>query len=197
VRRLLAGALVALVLVGCSSSSDGGSKLELEPSSTTTTTPATSALAARLPTTVLDGFVRSDAAFGGGVLDLDGAATSSNDTAAERARLTDAGFVRGYTRSWVNGASADTAYVAVYEFGDPAGAARYAAAQAAVLEGAGAIPFADGGGYTTVEQDGETTLTTHAAIRLVGTRWALVLLASQVADRTPAEATQIAAAIRL
>ena len=76
-------------------------------------------------------------------------------------------------------------------------AARYAAAQATVLEGAGAIPFGDGGGYTTVEQDGNTTLTTHAAIRLVGTRWALVLLASQVADRTPAEATQIAAAIRL
>ncbi|MCU1487118.1 MAG: hypothetical protein JWN67_3864 [Actinomycetia bacterium] len=195
-RRILAGALLALVLAGCSSSSDGP-RLDLQPSSTTTTSPAGAALAARLPTTALDGFVRADAAFGGGPLDLDGAASSSNDSAAERKRLTDAGFVRGVTRSWVNGASADTAYVAVYEFGDAAGAARYAAAQATVLEGAGAIPFADGGGYTTVEQDGETTLTTHAAIRQVGTRWALVLLASQVADRTPAEAKQIAAAIQL
>jgi hypothetical protein len=197
VRRLLAGALLALVLAGCSSSSDGGPKLDLEPSSTTTTSPEGAALAARLPTTVLDGFVRADAAFGGGPLDLDGAASSSNDSAAERTRLTDAGFVRGVTRSWVNGASADTVYVALYEFRDEAGAARYAAAQAASIEAAGAVPFGDGGGFTTVEHDGDTTLTTHAAIRQVGTRWALVLVASQRADRTPAEAKQVAAAVRL
>jgi hypothetical protein len=198
VRRALVALVLAGALAGCSGTSDPpGDRLSLAPSSTTTTTPATAALAARLPTTVLDGFARADAGFGGGPLDLEGAATSANDADAERARLQSRRFVRGVSRSWVDAASADTIYIAVYEFGDAPGAAGYGADQAAALQAAGAIPFADGRGFTTIERDGEATLTTHAAIRQVGNRWALVLVASERADRTPAEAEQLADAIRL
>jgi hypothetical protein len=144
---------------------------------------------------VLDGFTRTDAELGNGPLDLEAAATSSNDPASERQTLRRRGFVRGVSRSWVNGASGDTVYVAVYEFTDPAGAAGYATDQVAALTAHGATPFP--GGFTTVEQDGGTTLTTHAAMRQVGIRWALVLVASQKADRLPAEAVQVAGAIRL
>jgi hypothetical protein len=196
VRRLVAAVALVLAVAACSSSSDGP-KLDLQPTSTTTTTPATAALADRLPTTVLDGFTRADADAGAGPLDLAGAAASASDADAERQRLTDAGFVRGVSRAWVNAASNDTVYAAVYEFDDAAGGARYAAAQAATIEAAGGIPFAAGGGYTTVERQGDATLTTHAAIRQVGERWALVLVASERADRTPAEATAIAESIRL
>jgi hypothetical protein len=198
VRRLVAGLLAAATLTGCGGSSGpSGDRLRLAPSTTTTTTPATEALAARLPTTVLDGFTRADAAVGSGPLDLEAAATSANDVAAERERLRARGFVRGLSRSWVSAASADTVYVAVYEFRDAAGAAAYAADQAAALDAAGAIPFGSGGGSTTIEPDGEATLTTHAAIRQEGTRWALVLVASERGDRTPEEAKQIAASVRL
>ncbi|MCU1375409.1 MAG: hypothetical protein JWO68_2695 [Actinomycetia bacterium] len=196
-RRPLAALVLTLALAGCSSSSDGPTdQLSLEPSTTSTTTPATAALAARLPTTVLDGFTRADAVFGGGPLDLDAAANASTEPDAERARLERRGFQRGVARSWV-AANADNVYVAVYEFADEAGATGYGTDQAALLTGQGATPFPGGGGFTTVEHDGESTLTTQAAIRQVGNRWALVLVASDQGARTPADATTIATAIEL
>jgi hypothetical protein len=196
-RRPLAAVLLVAALAGCSSSSDGPTdQLSLEPSTTSTTNSATGALAARLPATVLDGFTRADVVFGGGPLDLEAAANASTEPGTERTRLEHRGFQRGVARSWV-AANADNVYVAVYEFADEAGAAGYAADQATLLTGRGATPFPGGGGFTTVEHDGETTLTTQAAIRQVGSRWALVLVASDQGARTPADATAVAATIKL
>jgi hypothetical protein len=194
-RRLVAAVLVALTVAGCSSSSaEPGDRLSLEPSTTTTTTPATAALAARLPAQVLDGFSPAVSVFGGGPLDLAAAANASTEPAAERTRLERRGFRQGVSRSWVAG-NGDTIYIAVYEFAGPSGAAGYGADQATLLTQRGATSFP--GGFTTVEHDGETTLTTHAAVRQVGTRWALVLVASEHGDRTPADATAVAATIDL
>ncbi|MCU1378826.1 MAG: hypothetical protein JWN29_1809 [Acidimicrobiales bacterium] len=194
-RRILAALLAAVALAGCSSSAAAPKdQLTLEPSTTTTTTPAIAALAARLPAQVLDGFTRADAALGGGPLDLAAAGDASTDPDAERARLQRRNFREGVSRSWV-APNADTIYIAVYEFADTAGAAGYAADQAALLTEHGATPFP--GGFTTVEKSGQITLTTHAAIRQVGNRWALVLVASEQNDRTPADATAIAASIVL
>jgi hypothetical protein len=194
-RRLLAALLAAIALAGCSSSAaEPKDQLTLEPSTTTTTTPAIAALAARLPTQVLEGFTRADDALGGGPLDLAAAGDASTEPDAERARLQRRNFRQGVSRSWV-APNADTIYVAVYEFADTAGAAGYAADQGALLTKHGATPFP--GGFTTVEKSGQTTLTTHAAIRQVGNRWALVLVSSEQSDRTPADATAIAASIVL
>ena len=186
-RRALAGVLLVAAVAGCSSSGSDDQKLDLGPTTTL------AAEASRLPTKVLDGFVQADE----GTLSLTDAAGLAQDPKAEKAELGKDGFVRGVSRSWTNRASNDTVYIALYEFGDATGAAAYAAAAAATIEGAGAIPFGDGGGWTTVEQDGETTLTTHAAVRQEGRWWALVLVASSVADRTPAEAKQLATTLDL
>jgi hypothetical protein len=188
-RRALAVLVVAAALAGCSSSGSGSDDAKLDLSPTTTEAKE----ASRLPAAALDGFVQADEA----TLGLDDAAGVSNDTAAEKAELTRDGFVRGVSRSWTNPASNDTVYVALYEFGDDAGAAAYAATQATAIEGAGGIPFGAGGGWTTKEQDGDATLTTHAAVRQEGRWWVLVLVASEVADRTPEEATQLAAKVNL
>jgi hypothetical protein len=187
VRRALAALVVVAALAGCSSSGSDGEALELSP----TTTEAKEA--SRLPAAALDGFVEADEA----TLALADAADLAQDPKAERAELGRDGFVRGVSRSWTNPASNDTVYIALYEFGDDAGATAYGTAAAAAIEGAGAIPFGDGGGWTTVEHDGDTTLTTHAAVRQEGRWWALVLVASSVADRTPAEAKQLATKIDL
>lgn len=194
-RRILTAVVAAAALAGCSSPSDAPKdRLTLERSTTTTTSAASAALAARLPTIVLHGFTLADDVTGSGPLDLEAAATASNDVAAERTSLETHGFVRGISRSWANPAS-DTVYVALYEFRDAAGAAGYAAAQAAALAAHGATPFP--GGFTTVEREGTASLTTHAAIRQEGRWWVLALVASESGDRTPADATGIAATVRL
>jgi hypothetical protein len=187
VRRAVAVLVLVAALAGCSSSGSDRDALRLSP----TTTEAKEA--ARLPKDAFDGFVQADE----GTLALADAAGLAQDPKAERAELARDGFVRGVSRSWTNPASNDTAYVALYEFGDDAGAAAYATATAATIEAAGAIPFGDGGGWTTVEHDGDTTLTTHAVVRQEGRWWALVLVASSVADRTPAEAKELATRIDL
>jgi hypothetical protein len=94
------------------------------PTSTTTTTtdPGAEELAARLPTTVPDGFVQEDDDVGDtGPSDLEKAVRDDASDGAQEALVAE-GFVRGYQRLWTN-PEGDELIDFVYQFDTPEGAA--------------------------------------------------------------------------
>lgn len=201
--------VAALLLAGCSGDGDGAgdgdagptrTSLDLVPDDDTvppsTTTPTSTPETATLDDLLLDGtfagFVRDDEAVGAGPMDLEAAARAEADVDAERALLETRGYVRGTSRAWVAPGD-DVAYLAVYEFATPEGAAAYLVDGAEHLEARGAerfdVPGIEGAaGFTTTEPN----FTAHAVTFTRGTRWFLVLLGSPEATRSRDEAIGLA-----
>jgi hypothetical protein len=146
----------------------------------------------------LPGFQRDDAALGAGPLDLERAARAESDVDAERAVLETRGFVRGASRAWT-GPGDDVAYLAVYEFAAPEGAAAYLVDGTEHLTARRATRFDVPGvvgarGFTTVDHDTDgTTFTAHAVSFTRGNHWFLVLLGSHSGARTTDEVVDLAA----
>jgi hypothetical protein len=192
-RRAALVVLAVLVLAGCGGDDDASAPpttIRLEPETTTTTTPDDAALARLLVDDALPGMGRADDE----LLDLDGAATADADPAAERTRLTDAGFVRGIARRWA-GPHGDVAYIAAYELGSDAQATAYLEASTDALVARGAESFdvtdpAGGRGLTTTESD----FVGHAVAFTRGSRWFFVLVGAPDGSRTVDDATALATA---
>lgn len=199
--------VAALLLAGCSGddTGDGGDRgtgptrtsLDLVPDDDTlppapTSTPETAALDDLLLDDTFAGFVREDEAVGAGPMDLEAAAHAEADVDAERSLLETRGYVRGTSRAWV-GTGDDVAYLAVYEFAGPEGAAAYFVDWAQRLEARGAEPFdvpaiEGAAGFTTTEP----AFTAHAVTFNRGTRWFLVLLGSPEAGQSRPEVIGLA-----
>lgn len=193
--------VVAILLAGCSGDGTGGgptrTSLDLVPDdtvppATTAPTPETAALDDLLLDDTFAGFARDDQAVGAGPMDLEAAARAEADVDAERALLETRGYVRGTSRAWVAPGD-DVAYLAVYEFATPDGAAAYLLDGTEHLEARGAerfdVPGIEGAaGFTTTEPD----FTAHAVTFTRGTRWFLVLLGSPAGSRSRPEAIGLA-----
>lgn len=203
-RRWAAVVLVlGLALAGCSADGDDASPtagtLDLAPATTATTTPDGQALSDLVVTDPpLPGFVLADDILGAGPLDLGAAAASEPEPTVERALLEETGFERGASRAWLS-TEQDAAYVAIYGFATPEGAAAYADAASDRLVARGATPFdvpevPGATGLTTVEEAEEGTFTTHAVSFVRDDRWVLVLVASPTSSRSPEDARALAAA---
>lgn len=169
------------------------------PTSTPTSTPETATLDDLLLEDTFAGFVRDDEAVNAGPMDLEAAARAEADVDAERALLETRGYVRGTSRAWLAPGD-EVAYLAVYEFATPEGAAAYLVDGVEHLEARDAerfeVPGVDGAaGFTTTE----TGFVGHAVTFTRGARWFLVLLGSPEGTRTRPEviglATRQAAAL--
>lgn len=128
------------------------------PPATATATPTdASDLAALLPADAPEGY--SVVAEQSGLLTLDEAAADADDPEAERGRLVENGFLRGYARTWENG-TGDVIVLIVDEFATPAGAQKEFEDSLAEAGEAGASRFevpdiAGAAGLTQPEAEGD------------------------------------------
>jgi hypothetical protein len=183
--------VLALLLTACAGGgkSDATGRLSLAPSTTTTTTAEDARLGALLPADALPGFVRADAELDAGPLDVDAAAATDEDPAAERDRLRSHGFRHGLSRVWL-GPKGDTVFVAVYDLADAPGYQRDWTATL-VPRSSARFPTEAGDGYTTVEP----SLTAHAVSFVRGGRWFLVVVASTAGRLTPDDTRTLARSV--
>ena len=157
IRRLMAGAVGALVIASCSSDDSTGdagvdttdvpvveTSVPLEtvptvPEETAATVATDDPLEQLLLTSVPEGFAQVDDELGDtGPSDLAKAIRDDGEPDAEQV-LTDAGFVRGYQRFWETEDQSGLIIVFLYEFSDPDGAAAYAERALQLTEGNAAV----------------------------------------------------------